>query len=44
MKIFNLYFYIRFGKPYFVKPEHGEKMWQLHLGFLTISRMDDEQK
>jgi len=42
LKIGQLYFQFVFSKPYFVRPEAGEQMWQLSLGFLTITHMDDE--
>jgi hypothetical protein len=36
MKLFGLYFHIQRGTPYFIRPEGGG--WQLHLGFMTITR------
>lgn len=43
VKLGPYYIYIRFGKPYFVRPENGEKMWQWHWWFFTITRMGEEQ-
>lgn len=39
MKLFGLYFHLRLGNLYYVKPESGDKMWQLHIPFLTITKM-----
>jgi len=38
-------YYIQFTlqSPYYVKPEAGENMWQLSLGFVTITRMSKAQ-
>lgn len=39
IKIRSYYVDFKIRKPYFVRPEAGENMWQLSLGFVVITRM-----
>jgi hypothetical protein len=33
------YVQFKFEQPYYVRPESGDNMWQVSLGFVTITRM-----
>ena len=43
IRLGSYYVQFKLQSPYYVKPEAGENMWQLSLGFVTITRMSKAQ-